>query len=80
MIYLHIIVPGKPEVSVKQPEDAVIVSWILEEKNGVITDYHVTYAREDDSSDDKSTTTQETELQFDSLMAGKTYEFRVGTI
>ena len=76
---LHI-VPGKPEVSVEQPKDAVIVSWILKEKNGVIKDYHVTYAREDDSSDNKSRSTQKTELQFDNLMAGKSYEFQVGRI
>ena len=56
------------------------MSWILQEKNGVIKDYHVTYTREDDSSDSKSRATQETELQFENLMAGKTYEFRVGTI
>jgi len=67
-------------VSVAQPEDAVIVSWILEEKNGVIKDYHVTYAREDDSSDNESRTTPETELHFENLMAGKTYEFQVGKI
>lgn len=36
--------------------------------------------REDDLSDIKSRTTQETELRFDNLMAGKTYEFQVGTI
>ena len=76
----HIIVPGKPEVSVAQPEDAVILSWILQEKNGVIKDYHVTYAREDDSSDNESRTTQETKLQFENLMAGKTYEFQVGKL
>ena len=80
LFILHNIVPGKPEVSVRQPEESVFVSWILQEKNGVIKDYHVTYVREDDSSDSKSRATQETELQFDSLMAGKTYEFRVGTI
>ena len=57
-----------------------MVSWILEEKNGVIKDYHVTYIREDDSLDKKSRTTQETELQFDNLIAGKTYEFQVGSI
>ena len=77
---LHVIVPGKPEVSVRQPRDAVTVSWILKEKNGVVKDYHVTYAREDDSSDNKLRTTQETELHFDDLMAGKTYEFQVGKI
>lgn len=77
---LHILVPGKPKVSIEQPEDAVIVSWILEEKNGVIKDYHVICSREDDSSDNKSRTTQETELHFENLIAGKTYEFKVGTI
>jgi len=56
------------------------VSWTLLAKNGVINGYHVTSVREDDSSDIKSRTTQETELQFDNLMAGKTYEFQVGTI
>ena len=65
---------------VEQPEKAVFVSWILKEKNGVIKDYYVTYIREDDSSDVKSRTTQETELHFDNLIAGKTYEFQVGTI
>jgi len=77
---LHNIVPGKPEVSVEQPEEAVVVSWTLPAKNGVIKNYHVTYIKDDDSSDIKSRTTQETELQFDNLMAGKTYEFQVGII
>ena len=77
---LHIIVPDKPEISVKQPEEAVIVSWTLQAKNGVIKGYHVTSIREDDFSDIKSETTQETELQFDDLMAGKAYKFQVGTI
>jgi len=72
---LHNIVPGKPEVSVEQPEEAVVVSWTLLAKNGVIKGYHVTSMRQDDSSDIKSRTTQETELQFDNLMASKTYEF-----
>jgi len=77
---LNNIVPGKPEVSVEQPEEAVVVSWSLLAKNGVIKGYHVTSVREDDSSDIESRTTEETELQFDNLMAGKTYEFQVGTI
>ena len=77
---LHIIVPGKPEISVEQPEEAVIVSWTLQAKNGVIKGYHVTSIREDDVSDIKSEATQETELRFDDLMAGKTYKFQVGTI
>ena len=77
---LHNIVPGKPEVSVEQPEEAVVMSWTLLAKNGVIKGYHVTSMRQDDSSDIKSRTTQETELQFDNLTAGKTYEFQVGTM
>ena len=77
---LHNIIPGKPEVSVEQPEEAVVVSWTLLAKNGVIKGYHVTSIREDDFSDIKSRSTQETELQFDNLVAGKTYEFQVGTI
>ena len=78
--FLHNTVPGKPEVSVEQPEEAVVVSWLLEQTNGVIKDYHVTYIREDDSSDGKSLTTRNTELQFDNLIPGKTYEFQVGYI
>jgi len=74
---LHNIVPGKPEVAVEQPEEDVVVSWTLLAKNGVIKGYHVTYIEENDSSAIKSRTTQETELRFDNLMAGKTYEFQV---
>ena len=77
---LHIIVPSKPEIFVEQPEEAVIVSWTLKAKNGVIKGYHVTSIREDDFSDIKTRTTQETEIQLDNLVAGKTYEFQVGTI
>lgn len=77
---VHNTAPGKPEISVEQPEKAVIVSWILGQTNGVIKDYHVTYKRGDDSSDSKSLTTQNTEIQFDNLMAGKTYEFEVDCI
>ena len=79
-LIFHNIVPGKPEVSVEQPGEAVVVSWTLLAKNGVIKNYQVTYINEDDSSDIKSGTTQATELQFENLMAGKTYEFQVGTI
>ncbi len=56
------------------------MSWILKHKNGVIKDYHVTYIREDDSSDSKTLKTQNTEQQFEDLMAGKTYEFQVDYI
>ena len=76
--FLLIVVPGKPEVSVDQPGETVVVSWTLLAKNGVMKGYHVTSMREDDPSDIKSRDTQENELQFDNLMAGKTYEFQVG--
>ena len=32
-------------MSVEQPEMAVVVSWTLKEKNGIIKEYHVTYKR-----------------------------------
>lgn len=72
------IVPGKPEVSVEQTKATVLVSWKLEEKNGVIKSYHVKYVRKDDSSDTKTLTTKKMEQQFKDLKAGKTYEFQVG--
>lgn len=71
------LVPGKPKVSVEQPEETVIVSWTLKEKNGVIKDYYVTYVNEDDSSETKTLTTKKMEAHFD-LKAGKSYEFQVG--
>lgn len=70
------LVPGKPEVVVEQPETAVVVSWTLKEKNGVMKEYHVTYTREDDLSETQTLATKEMEAHFD-LKAGKTYEFRV---
>ena len=79
LFILHLIVPGKPEVSVEQPVEAVVVSWTLLAKNGVLKSYYVTSLREDDLSDIESRSTQETELQFDNLLAGKTYEFQVST-
>ena len=71
------LVPGKPEVSVEQPEETVIVSWTLKEKNGIIKEYYVTYVNEDDSSETKTLITKKMEAQFD-LKAGKSYEFQVG--
>ncbi|XP_027047190.1 ephrin type-A receptor 4a-like, partial [Pocillopora damicornis] len=65
-----------PEVSVEQPDKAVVVSWILQRKNGVIKEYHVTYINTNDSSETKSRQTKRTEIQFD-LKAGKTYKFEV---
>lgn len=70
-------VPGKPEVSVEQPKDAVVVSWKLEQKNGIIKRYHVTYIRKDDSSATETLVTKKMEHQFGDLKAGKTYEFQV---
>ena len=71
------LVPGMPEVSVEQPDKAVVVSWILKRKNGVIREYHVTYINTNDSSETKSRQTKRTEIQFD-LKAGNTYKFEVG--
>ena len=70
------LVPGKPTLSVEQPEKAVLVSWTLKEKNGVIKEYHVTYLGEDDSTETKTLITKKMEAQFE-LRAGKTYEFQV---
>lgn len=70
-------VPGKPEVSVEQPKNAVVVSWKLEQKNGIIKRYHVTYIRKDDSAATETLVTKKMEHQFGDLKAGKTYEFQV---
>lgn len=70
-------VPGKPEVAVEQPKDTVVVSWKLEQKNGIIKVYHVTYIRTDDSSETETLITKKMEHQFGDLKAGKTYEFQV---
>ena len=72
------LVPGKPEVSVEQPEMAVVVSWTLKEKNGIIKEYHVTYIREDENSETKTLATKKMEARFD-LKAGKTYQLQVET-
>nr|XP_058972509.1 ephrin type-A receptor 4-like [Pocillopora verrucosa] len=72
-------VPGMPEVSVEQPDKAVVVSWILKRKNGVIREYHVTYINTNDSSETKSRQTKRTEIQFD-LKAGNTYKFEVSAV
>ena len=68
-----------PEVSVEQPDKAVVVSWILKRKNGVIREYHVTYINTNDSSETKSRQTKRTKIQFD-LKAGNTYKFEVGLL
>lgn len=76
----YTVVPGKPDVSVEQIEATVSVSWILKLKNGIIKNYHVTYTRDDDTSDRRNLTTRETNQTFDDLKAGKTYEFQVGYV
>ena len=71
-------VPGIPEVSVQQAEDgAIVLSWKLKCKNGIIKKYMVTYFDVDDTSDDESLTTPETEQRIQKLSAGKTYQFQV---
>ena len=74
----YLLVPGKPEVSVAQTQDAILVSWQLEQQNGIIQSYYVKYIRKDDSSDSMTLTTKKMEQQFKDLKAGKTYEFQVG--
>ena len=71
--------PGKPEVYVKglNQKDAVLVSWTLEEKNGIILNYHVTYIRADDMVDRRNVNTTQMSQRFEGLMAGKAYEFQV---
>lgn len=71
--------PGKPEVSVERlsERDAVFVSWTLRDKNGIILNYNVTYIRADDMVDRRSVNTTQMSQQFEGLMAGKAYEFRV---
>ena len=64
-------------MTVEQPEETVVVSWTLKEKNGVIKEYRMTYVNEDDASETKTLTTKKMEAQFD-LKAGKTYKFQVG--
>lgn len=61
----------------KQEGSDVVVSWILKQKNGVITSYHVNYRREDDSLDSETVTTKKEEQKFVDLMEGKTYEIQV---
>ncbi|XP_068753386.1 ephrin type-A receptor 7-like isoform X3 [Montipora capricornis] len=71
--------PGKPEVYVEglSQKDAVFVSWTLEEKNGIILNYHVTYIRADDMVDRRNVNTTQLSQRFEGLMAGKAYEFQV---
>ena len=57
---------------------AVVVTWTLKEKNGIIKEYHVTYMREDDNSETKTLATKKMEARFD-LKAGKTYKLQVET-
>ena len=78
MRLFYLLVPGKPEVSVEQTQDAVLVSWKLKQKNGIIQSYDVSYVRKDDCSDTQTLTTKKMEQQFNDLKAGKTYEFQVG--
>ena len=73
---LQKLVPGKPEVFVEQPKKAVAVSWTLNEKNGYVKEYRVTYIKEDNSSDTQTLAIKKMEIQFH-LKAGKSYELQV---
>ncbi|XP_022809450.1 uncharacterized protein LOC111346428 [Stylophora pistillata] len=69
-------VPGKPEVFVEQPKTAVVVSWKIKDKNGILKEYYVTSVRKDDLSKTQTLVTKKMEMQFD-LKAEKTYEFQM---
>ena len=74
------IAPGAPDISVTQTEDASTeLSWELKCKNGIMKAYHVTYYREDDTSDKKTLTThaKETKVRIEKLEPGKTFVFQV---
>ena len=71
------IVPGRPEVSIQQEEVAsVALSWKLKCKNGIIQEYHVSYFRVDDKSENKTMNTEETKVRIENLAPGKTFEFQ----
>ena len=72
----------KFEQKFEQGEISVLVTWILENKNGVIKNYNVTYFRVGDSLDRMSIITKEMWQNFEDLKARKTYEFqaRLGQI
>lgn len=68
-------VPGKPEVFVEQLKTAVVVSWKIKVKNGILKECYVTSVRKDDLSKTQTLVTKKMEAQFD-LKAGKTYQFQ----
>ena len=71
-------VPGRPELFVQQAENgAIVLSWSLKCKNGIIEKYMVRYYDQDDISDHESFTTPETEQRIQKLSAGRTYKFQV---
>ena len=73
------LVPGKPEEFVEQPKTAVVLSWKIKDKNGMLKEYYVTSVRKDDLSKTQTLVTKKMEAQFD-LKAGKTYQFQVDRI
>ena len=71
---LYTTVPGAPDVSVTQAEDASTeLSWELKCKNGIMKKYHVTYYREDDTSNKETLTTnaKETKVRIEKTSARK---------
>lgn len=64
---------------VEQPKTAVVVSWKIKDKNGILKEYYVTSVRKDDLSKTQTLVTKKMEMQFD-LKAEKTYEFQVDRI
>ena len=72
------VVPGRPEVSIRQEEDAAVaLSWKLKCKIGIIQEYHMSYFIVDDSSNAETLTTKATTVRIERLAPGKTFEFQV---
>ncbi|XP_031575449.1 ephrin type-A receptor 7-like isoform X2 [Actinia tenebrosa] len=71
-------VPGIPVVTVKQlSSTSVLLSWEVEEKNGVITYYQVSYYPVDHPSNVKKFNTTSTNASITGLETGKKYMFQV---
>ncbi|XP_031575474.1 ephrin type-B receptor 1-B-like isoform X2 [Actinia tenebrosa] len=71
-------VPGIPVVTLKQlSSTSVFLSWEVEEKNGVITYYQVSYYPVDQPSNVKKFNTTSTNTTITGLETGKEYQFQV---
>ena len=80
MISFFLIVPGAPEydtVAYFSEANAIILSWIVKCKNGIIQEYGIDYFSVEDSSGSKTLSTTDNKILIGSLPAGKTLIFQV---